>query len=353
MNQILATGNDGNNKKEKTVKKEKQFKSDAFDLNSLNTYSGDPISQKANVNIDTKKIIIFFAIALIVFGIILVCVFGIKKYKEKKSVTTVAKKPEITIEENGDKANISVSSEIGLNKITYYWNQDDIQEANGNSTKIYEKAVDIPNGANTLYVKAVDNNGQIVESSKQFTRDGDVSEPVISTNAVGTGQVKITAIDETSMDYIIYNWEDEEETKVEVENEGDIQIETTIDIQRGDNTLYIKAVDTSGNEATETMTYQGVLKPTISVTKNGSKLYMRVSHDKGLKKIEYSINGKTFVYDENYTNYNKTNTNVEFTFEMQEGENIVGIVATSLEQSIDGEYTQESYVGKCTYTENQ
>lgn len=353
MNQILATNNEGNNKREKTVKQEKQFKTDAFDLNSLNTYADDPISKKSgNGPIDTKKIIIIFAIAIIIFGIILVGVFIAKTYKEKNSVATVAKKPEILIEENGDKADVSISSEIGLNKVTYYWNENDIQEANGNSTKIYEKAIDIPNGSNTLYVKAIDNNGQITEANKQFTRDGDGSEPVISTSAVGTGQIKITSTDDTSMAYIIYNWEDGEETRIDVKNEGDITIETTIDVKRGDNTLYIKAVDTSGNEAHEEKICQGVLKPTIYVTKKGTKLYMKVSHDKGLKKIEYSINGQQFVYDENAADYDATKTNVEYTFSLKEGENVVGIIATSLEQSADGEYTKETYVGKCNYTPN-
>jgi hypothetical protein len=353
MNQILATSNNNDNTKaEKTVKPEKQFvNNDSFDFNSLNTYSDD-LGDKKSAKTDNKKIIIIFAIAIAVFGIILVAVAAANINKNKQTNVAASKKPEVTITEDGEQAKIAVTSQIGLNKITYYWDENNIQEANGNSSKEYNQSVDIPNGSSKLVVKAIDNNGQITEASKDFQKDGDSAEPVIEKpQDLGNGKVKIVAKDETSLSYITYKWEDGEEKKVEAQNEGDTTIEVEIDAARGDQKLYITAVDTSGNEANEEFTVKGVINPTIEFKKNGGIVYVRVSHDSGIKEVVFTLNGEEiYKYNESSQEYDATNKAPDFNINLKEGDNIITVTATSLEQGNDGEYTQTTESRQCTYT---
>lgn len=352
MNQILATNNDENNKKDKkSIKQEKNFSNNnSFDFNTLNSYSNNDSYGKTGNSKDFRKIVIIFAIAIAIFGVVLIGVYANKVMKEKKASKVVVAKPEVLIEENGDKANLLVSSAGGLNKVRYYWDKNDIKEVNVNSGTKYEVAIDIPNGENILYIEATDIQGQTTEVNKKFSRDGDVAEPQITTEDIGEGKVVITAIDETSMDYVKYKWTDGEEEKIKVENEGDQTIEVIADVPRGENKLYITAVDTSGNETTEEQRVTGVLKPTIDVKKGGKKLRITVSHDKGFKRIEIYVNGEITIYNEDSEDYDETKTTMEYTFELKEGKNKVVILAESLEEA-NGQYSYNVYKGSTTYTE--
>ena len=64
----------------------------------------------------------------------------------------------------------------------------------------------------------------------------------------------------------------------------------------------------------------------------------------GFEKIEFSVNGKVYTYDSNYSGYDSTQKVIEYYFDLQEGENTVIIIAISTEG------TQATYKGKCNYT---
>ena len=71
---------------------------------------------------------------------------------------------------------------------------------------------------------------------------------------------------------------------------------------------------------------------------------MKMTHDMGFEKIEFSVNGKIYVYDEKFSGYNPTQKEIEYQFDLIEGENTVIIVAISTEG------TEATYKGKCNYT---
>ena len=373
MNQILATNNDNNKKKKEEVIENDSFESnDSFNLDDINqeennsytphnNYSNDystdysssystDYSNKEKKPLEKKKIITIFAICIAVFGIALIAIFASAASKNKNKKNQVIAKPEIVIEEDGNNAKIVVTTNGTLSKVTYYWDRTDIKESNVSGNK-FEEITEIPNGKNTLYVSAQDSTGQITETTKDFRRDYDTKEPIIDYGQQGEGLLKIIATDETSMDYISYRWEDEEEeTVIKVENEGDTKIETTVDASRGKNKIYITAVDTSGNIATDTINVQGALTPTIDVKRRGSKLKVKISHDKGFKKVEIYVNGEVEVYDEESPDYDENVTLIERSYPLQEGENVVAIVATSLEWDEQREeYTKKTYSGSTTY----
>lgn len=317
MNQILLTEN--NNKKHNKYN------------NSNNTK-------------DMKKIIMFFGIVILIFGLAIAGVYGYKAYSEGKDEQKTVGKPYLAIEETDDQIKIIAKSDIGISKIIYTWNEEEPNEVEMNGRTSHEEKMNIPNGENTLNVKVIDNAGQEETTEKSFVKDKETEKPIIETAIVENARLKITATDETAMKYLTYRWNDEQDVKIDAENEDDKVIEVIIDVKRGMNTLTITAVDSADNTETVDKPFNGVNKPVIEVTKSGDKLYMKMSHDMGFEKIEFSINEKKYTYDKNFSGYDATQKEVEYQFSLKEGENIVIIVAVSTEG------TEAIYKGKCNYT---
>lgn len=294
---------------------------------------------------DMRKIVIFFGVAILVFGIALAGVYGYRAYNKNKKKEVIVGKPDLSLESTEEFVTIIAKSEIGIDKIIYTWNEDEPKEIEMSGRTSHEEKIDIPNGENTLNVKVVDQKGQEKEKSKEFINDKE--KPIIETSIVENAQLKITATDNFKMNYITYKWNEEEEVKIDVENEEDQIIETTIDVKRGKNTITITAVDSVDNVQIIDKTFNGVNEPVIDVLKKQDKLYMKISHDMGFEKIEFSVNGKVYSYDSNYSGYDSTQKVIEYQFDLKEGENTVIIVADSTEG------TQAIYKGKCEHHHTQ
>lgn len=87
----------------------------------------------------------------------------------------------------------------------------------------------------------------------------------------------------------------------------------------------------------------GKTDPEIEVYREGDKLYLKITHELGFKKVEFSVNGQTLAYDQNFSGYDATKKELFYYFNLKEGKNEVAIVATSNED------TQKTYVGQCQY----
>lgn len=323
MNQILLTNNDNYKKK--------------------NNRNG-----KNNGN-DIKKIIMFFSVVILVFGVMIIGVYGYKIYKnQNQEEKTIAGPEPIVMEQEENKLKIIAKAEAGINKIIYTWNEDTPKEVEMNGRTKHEEELEIPEGQNTLKIKVIDQNGEVRETSQNFYIEENKEKPKIEIDEEvlrTTGKLKIIASDENNgLKYIAYQWNDEEETKIDAESENQTTIETTIDVKRGQNTLKIRAVNNLDKENTLERSLKGVNKPIIEVTKQGGELYMKMSHDMGFEKIEFSINGTIYKYNEEYSEYDSTKQEIEYKFNLVEGENTVIILAVSTEG------TQEIYRGKCNYT---
>ena len=125
MNQILLTNNDNNNKK-----------------------NNDKNYNKNNSN-DIKKIITFFAVVILVFGIAIGGVYGYKIYKNNNKEKTIGE-PELSLESTDEEVTIIAKAEGGISKIIYQWNdgEENIKELGGRTKQ--EEKIGIPIGNNKL-----------------------------------------------------------------------------------------------------------------------------------------------------------------------------------------------------------
>ena len=115
MNQILLTSNQYNKKK----------------------------NNKSN-SADTKKVIMFFGLVIIIFAIIIIALYGYKLYKNNKEEEIPITKPEIQIEELENNIKIIANSTVGINTITYKWNEEEPQEMQMNGRTSNEESLEIP-----------------------------------------------------------------------------------------------------------------------------------------------------------------------------------------------------------------
>lgn len=324
MNQILLTDNYNDNRNN--------------NRNSNKNYNKDNSK-------DMKKIIIFFAVAILIFGIAIAGVYGIKIYKNSNSEETLAK-PELSLESTEEEVTIIAKAEAGINKIIYQWNdeEENVKELNGRTKQ--EEKIDIPVGDNTLKVKLIDKAGQEKETTEMFSRgvqrDSDKIEINLDVIKEGNekGKLKISITSEEPIKYMTYQWNDEEETKIEADEE-ETTLETNIEVKRGKNVITVLAEDIEGNTNSTEQKFDGRLKPKFDIYREGDRLYMKISHDKGFEKIEFNINGIELSYDETKPDYDSEKQDVEYYFTLQEGENLVTITAYSNED------TSEVYQGRC------
>lgn len=259
----------------------------------------DPNKKKTKQKMNSpefNKIVKVFAIAIFIFGAALIGVYSYKLINKSK-INKIAK-PEIVLDQVEDEATISAKAEGGIEKITYYWDLNDKTEKSLNGTSEYSESIAIPKGTNTLTVKVIDRNAQEFETSKEYTGTKDTEKPLIDLDK--TDGTNITVTDETELAYATYRWEDEPEentVKVEAEpKEGETvakEINIKITAKKGTNTLIITAVDAAGNTEISRKTYVGKTDPEIDVYREGDKLYLKITHELGFKKVEFSVNGQT------------------------------------------------------------
>lgn len=325
MNQILSTNNNGNNSPRE---------------------------------VDTQKIIKISCVSALVIAVIIIAIIGIKKFIENKQETVELKKPIISLIRNDeDTVKISVTCEDGISKIEYTWNNSDTTEINCNGATNFLREIELPEGAeNYLDVTAVSNNNIHEREYQTFTEFIDLEKPKIEYGSkIEDSMITVTATDETSMLYMEYYWDGEETVKIEATEENPTKVEAKIEVARGTHKLYVKAVDTSGNTENVSRLITGVNQPEITAIRYDGIVNIKVYHDMGFKKIEYIINNQLYVYDENFSRYDSSKTEVELEFPLKEGENTVVVKAYSLEKyeelTIENleNYASKIFRGKCTY----
>lgn len=283
--------------------------------------------------IDIKKIVIFFCVVIIIFGLGLALFKIYQIYTENKEISE-AIKPEILVNQDGDKITITAKHQEGIEKVEYYWDKNDIKVIEGNEKKKIEKTISLIPGDNTLTVKVTDIKGNETKSTNKFSYNTDAEEPKIELGQADVnGKISIVVTDETKLDYITYKFEGEAEQKIFATEESPTKIETSVTIKRGQNNLIVEAVDSNKNVSTITQPYVGVLNPVIDVYQQGDTIYITITHDKGFEKVEFKINDNIYNYDKNSNGYSKDKTKLEYNVKLKTGENKIEITANSLEPS--------------------
>lgn len=258
LNQILSIDN---NKKEK-IKKSKTRNSGPIEIHSI---------------------LKFFSIAILIFGVFMIGTGSYSMYqKSVKEATTT--KPAIYVEQTTEtEILLKVAHDKELTKVTYEWNDEVTTQVPCNGKKEIETTIEIPTGINTLKIKASDINGQEIEYTKVYTIEADIN---INIEPEGNN-LKITINGKNQLQYMTYRWDNEEETKVDIEGN---QAEQTIEIPKGLHILTVIVVDENNKTETKEQEVNGVTKPKVEVTTDGSSNFIiQASDEQGIKKIQFII----------------------------------------------------------------
>ena len=287
-------------------------------MNQILATSNSSSKNRQPAKIET--VIMFFVIALIVFGIFMVGTGSYEIYKENADKLLKPTKPQIEEERKSeDSILLRVRHDKAIDTIEYGWNENELETINGNGRKYIEQEIKIPGGINTLFVRVVDINGQEISSEKQYE-----TEDIIKCEIVGS-KLKISAETEQEITYMTYRWDEGEEQKIDINN---TKVEQEIDVPKGEHNITIVLVDVNNNSITKETKVKGVLKPTIKLAvddvNNPQKFVIKVSDEDEIDAITFIINE-----DENkkYIIRGEGRKEIEFTFDLEEGENRIIVTA--------------------------
>ena len=265
-------------------------------------------------------------------------VYGAFKNSEMRQIIENAS-PIVSLDREGQQLKVSVSHIRPLQSMEYNWNSDEDTQMSIDVTgrRAYVQRIDLPAGENTFNIVVKDVNGKTTAINKEYYMENgkDITKPKIDRVKSGNN-LKIIATDETALSYITYRWNEDEETKVDVNPVDATRIETEVPLQRGENKLTIIAVDASNNTSSVVETYKGVMKPTIQVWIEGNYLIIVGRHDIGVKQIDYNLNGQ------NYSVQGPVGEVLSYAQELKPGYNKVEITVYSVED------TTETLVGEAS-----
>lgn len=308
-----------------------------------------------NSKIQLKKVIRFFSIFIILFALILIIEGSFGFYRNKNKKVIIKETPNINIQRDNGTTILNITSNIGIQKVIYSWNdgiEDSVEEGGKNNVE-----VKIPTtiGTNDLNIKIIDSNGNtIVYNPVKISYEENQEENVNWEEAIKTdktkpkvsiesvkGKIVITATDDVKMSYVTYSWNGEEENKITGLSDDEKTLTTEIDstnVKKGTNKLIVKAYDKAGNVETVEKEVQGANGSEIKVNQENGELVVNVKNDINITKIEYNFNGEEKTID----NINQK----EYTFKLQmkDGENKISIsaYADALKSDYQNTFTKEN-----------
>ena len=266
--------------------------------------------------IEIEKILKFFSIAILIFGVFMISSGSYSMYQNSK-ITNLASKPTIYVQEtSATDITLQITHNKELSKVTYNWNEDEAIEIDCNGKKKVEQQIQIPTGENTLKVYAIDINRQETTFSKTYTIQGDIT---IELEPEGNN-IKITAEGKEELSYMTYRWDEEEEKRIDI---NDIQTAQTVEIPKGLHTLTVIVVDINNNTQTKEQEVKGVTKPKLEVTTDGVENFIiKASDEEGIKKVEFIINEtEKYVLNLDEVLSLEERKQFEYAYPLHEGEN--------------------------------
>lgn len=295
-------------------------------------YTGN---RKSKQPLSIQSIGRIFAIMIILFGIILVGQGSYAIFEPKEMNNQKTSIPVVTMRQQENQVQINITHDKSIDKITYAWNTEQEIILQGMGRNNIEERIDIPEGTNSLTLKVVDITGKETTYTQAYegvARDN--IKPEIEFT-VENAKIKITAKDETQIDYISYRWNDEDETILEAREESPKIIEERVDILKGENTLKVKAVDSSGNIEEREQAFKGAKKPTIELSGQGDEITIRVKDDENIKKVEITLNGVSYSTDPNNTGESLNVKDLEIKQKLVSGRNTITVKAYNVNDLVE------------------
>lgn len=254
--------------------------------------------KKSSMNgpIEIKAIIKFFAIVIMLFGIVLSSegIYAVYRNIDDRKPANI---PNVSIGRKNDKAIVKVEHNVEISTITYYWdNGEETVIPIGNKTA--EEEITLLGYDSTLYIKVEDINRKQVTYQKEYNLTGqDITKPSIEVSTEnGNNKMTITAKDETAISYLSYQWEGEEEVIVNRESDDQTEIKQEITLTPGTKKITIKAVDQNNNEEQiEKEIVISTSEPEMSILREKDEEIIIQAMDKdGVKDIVVNLNGKKY-----------------------------------------------------------
>lgn len=277
---------------------------------------------------EIKSVIRFFAIVIIIFGLCIIGHSSYAMYIDAKGNNT-ENLPQINVSRINDTLIVDVQSVNIIDKFKYNWTNSE-QTSISEGVANFQEEIILPNASDTLTIILEDETGRAVTYTKEIFLDGvDIVKPTIDIMQGEGSSIRLTATDETQIEYMTYRIDDGEEIRIDKNNMEDRTIEYAItEIPRGEHTLYATAVDSSGNiETTETPVIVSSERPTIkniSIDQEAGKIIIEAADVDGIQSIEVNLNGAV------YTMNNVNRTEATFSLNLVEGTNTISIKLTNV-----------------------
>ncbi len=292
---------------------------------------------------EIRSIVKFFAFVLIIFALVIIGHSSYAIYVDSKGNNT-DNLPQINISRVNDTLIVNVQSVYVVDKFKYNWENSE-QTSISEGVANFEEEIILPNETDTLTIVLEDETGRAVRYTKEIYLDGvDIIKPTVDVTQGQGSSVRLSAIDETQIDYVIYQIDDGEEIRIDKNNEEDTRIEYVItDIPRGEHTLHITAVDSSGNtEKFDQSIIVSSERPTIddiSIDEELGKIIIKASDVDGIQSIEVNLNGAV------YTMNDVNRTEATFALNLQQGTNTLSIKLTNVNGLTAEGTTEFNYAG--------
>ncbi len=270
---------------------------------------------------DIRSVAKFFSVVLLFFGIFMIGTSSYALYKSMGQEITANSIPTITVEKVDESTlTLKVIGENDIDKIVYYWNNEQQNTINGDGKKYIEQQIYIPTGSNILNIEVTDILGGKNTYSEQYDLDSN-----IQIEALDNGNINIKYDGDKQIAYMTYRWDEEDETTVDINNTSFSQ---EIQPRRGLHTLTVVIVDVDNKTETKVQEVEGVAEPKIDITTNEdyTKYIVTLTDEVGLEDVTIVMNE-----DPNQTVYQEL-SGTEFTFTInisENSDNIMDITVTN------------------------
>ena len=277
--------------------------------------------------IEIKGIVRFFAVFIMLFGIVLASEGSYALYKEIDE-SKPENIPDLSLTRDGDTIILQVEHNTEISKINYRWN-DGEENSIPEGTTYVEEEILLPDGNNVLNIIVVDMKNREYQFVKEYNLEGvDITKPnvEVTQTAEGTANISIVASDETAIKEMTYKINDEQEIVIQATEEGQKEIKQDITLPEGQNTLTVVAKDATDNTTTYEKQIIVSSKPTIEiVSQEGNILTLKISDKYGLKDVIVNLNGRVYESRDIDQNPNINKNEIYVPLELQSGNNVLSI----------------------------
>lgn len=295
--------------------------------------------------IEIKGIVRFFAVFIMLFGIVLAGEGSYALYKEIDE-SKPENIPNLTLTRDGDIVILKIEHNTEISKVNYRWN-DGEENSIPEGTTYVEEEILLPDGNNVLNITVIDMKNREYQFIKEYNLEGvDITKPNIEVTQTeeGTANISIVASDETAITEMTYKINDEQEVTVQATEEGQKEITQDITLPEGQNTLTVVAKDTTDNVTTYEKQIIVSSKPTIEiVSQEGNTITLKISDKYGLKDVIVNLNGKVYSSKDIDQNPNVNKNEIYVPLELQSGNNVLSIEVTNVNGLKGSASTQLQY----------